>query len=358
MMLEDIGWCGALEDAFAEYRAEGYFPARISREDREQYRMLAATGEMSGKVSGRFVHHAQVNTEFPAVGDWVACRLLEGRDIAQIHAVLPRASSFVREVADRATEAQVVAANVDTVFIVSGLDGGRAFNVRRLERYLTLAWESGGSPIIVLNKMDVCDDVESFVVQAESVASGVPVYAVSALSGDGLDQLRKWMMKGKTCIFLGSSGVGKSALVNALSGGDSVATGEVREHDRRGRHTTTWREMVVLPEGGVIIDTPGMRELRLWAEEESLSESFADIEELKLQCKFSDCMHGGEPGCAVAAALAEGHLAADRYESYLKLQRELEVLAKRKEQKCRGNSKAGRKGISLLVRDFKKRGHK
>jgi len=354
MDLSELGWDSFFEEEFLQYKDDGLIPARIGREDRQTYLLLAEAGELTGRVSGRFSHDANSKGEFPGVGDWVAARRLPDEQKATIHAILPRKSCFARQPPGGRTEEQVVAANVDTVFIVSGLDGGRAFNLRRIERYLALAWESGASPVVVLNKVDLCPDVEASVRQSETIAFGVPIYPVSATECIGMDLLRAHLQPGRTAALLGSSGVGKSALVNALLGTDRQATGAVREDDLRGRHTTVRREMILLPDGGVVIDTPGMRELRVRGSESSLADTFSDIEELAAQCRFRDCRHQQEPGCAIHLAIGQGSLDAGRFDSYLRLQREMAHLARRHDHKARLTEKAKWKKISQWSRQHYK----
>lgn len=263
----------------------------------------------------------------------MAIRYREADSRAIIHGILPRTSKFSRKQAGFVTDEQIVAANVDTVFLVAALN--QDFNVRRLERYLILAWESGANPVIVLTKADLCGEGErrEKVAEAEQAAMGVPVHMISAAIGEGLGSLAPYFGEGQTVALLGSSGVGKSTLVNALYGEAIMNVKEIREDDDKGRHTTTHRELVPLPGGGVLIDTPGMRELQLWHAEEGLGQGFRDVEQLAAGCRFDDCGHGNEPGCAVQEALRSGALPADRYDSYLKLQRELAYLA-RKEDKA------------------------
>jgi ribosome biogenesis GTPase len=354
MNLSELGWDSFFEEGFLQHKDGGLIPARIAREDRQTYLLMSEPGELTGRVSGRFSHDADSKGEFPGVGDWVAARELPDEQKATIHAILPRKSCFARQSPGGRTEAQVVAANVDTVFIVSGLDGGRAFNLRRIERYLALAWESGASPVIVLNKVDVCPDVEACVKEAETIAFGVPVYPVSATKCVGLDLLRGHLTSGLTAALLGQSGVGKSALVNALLGAERQPTAAVREDDLKGRHTTTRREMVFLPGGSIIIDTPGMRELQMWGDESSVAETFSDIEELATQCRFRDCQHQREPGCAIHSAIGQGVLDAGRLESYLRLQREMAHLALRQDHRARLEEKAEKKRFSRMVRRYHK----
>jgi len=329
MNMEALGWTPAWEEAFRPYREKGYVPGRAALEHKHMYRVYTEHGDFLAEVSGKMRHTAIGRADYPAIGDWLALSLRQDEGRATIHDVLPRFSKFSRKVAGSVIDEQIVAANVDTVFIVNALN--QDFNLRRMERYLTLAWESGANPVIVLSKADLCPDVESAVAEAEAVAMGVPIYAVSHLHG--IEALLPYAGKGRTVALIGSSGVGKSTLINRLYGRDIQLTGDIREGDDRGKHTTTHRELVALPDGGLLIDTPGMRELQLWDAEEGMSASFKDIEELAAQCFYDDCRHDKEPDCAVKQALRDGVLNRSRYDNYVKLQRELAYLA-RKENKA------------------------
>ena len=343
MHLESLGWDASFADEFQPFEHDGLAPARVAVEHRSEYVVYSQDGELRAELTGRLRH----GDEHPAVGDWVAVasRADEGR--ATIHAVLPRRSAFVRKVAWAETKPQVVAANVDVAFVVSGLDLN--FNVRRIERYLTLAWESGAQPVVLLTKADLCDDVESRVYEVESVAFGVPVHAVSAPHGDGVDTVRSYVPAGRTAALLGSSGVGKSTLVNALVGTELLAVQEIRE-DGRGRHTTSHRQLVLLPDGGMMLDTPGMRELQLWDADSGMEAAFQDLDSLAAECRFADCSHGREPGCAVRTALAEGTLDVERFESWRKLQRELERLARKQDGRARSEARKDRARFARAMR--------
>lgn len=322
------------------------------REDGDRYTLVGADGEMEGIVTGAMKYMAESRLELPAVGDWVVARLLTGENKAIIHAVLSRKSQFVRKEAGQRTEGQVVAANVDVLFLVMGLDGD--YNPRRLERYLTVAGSSGAKPVIILNKVDQVDDLETRMAEISLSAQGTPVYAISALHGMGLEQLDELITEGTSVAFLGSSGVGKSTLINALAGGSKMKTAAVREDDNRGRHTTTHRELIPISNGAVLIDTPGMREMSLWGDEEALDSAFPDIKALARKCRHKNCTHQGEPDCAVLAALEDGTLDPARCESYIKLQREMQHLAELQEEGATRYERKKKKGISKAVKAFKK----
>jgi ribosome biogenesis GTPase len=324
--LSSYGWTDTLGNDFAPFAAQGLVPARVIVQQRNLYRLVIETGgaavEIEGRISGRFAHEAP-DGGYPVTGDWVAVEL-KG-DAAVIAEVLPRKTAFTRMAAGTTKDMQVVAANVDMALLSASLNAD--LNLRRLERYLATAYESGAQPVILLTKADACDDPEPLVASVQEIAFGVPVLAVSVRTGQGLDALSALLAPGKTAVLLGSSGVGKSTLVNALAGVEKMATKEIREADAHGRHTTTHRELILLPSGALILDTPGMRELALWDSEAGVAAAFAEttaqVEEIGLTCRFRDCAHDKEPGCAVQAALADGTLDAERWRSFQKLQKEL-----------------------------------
>ena len=342
--LERLGWNPELEAEFQPHADAGLAAGRVAVQHRGAYGLY--TGDpsnsllLSAEVAGRLLHEGET-ADLPAVGDWVAYQPIPGEDKGIIQAVLPRRTKFSRKTALSAAEEQVVAANVDVVFLVMALTA-LDLKPRRLERYLTMAWESGAEPVIVLTKKDLCDDLDAALAEVSPVAYGVPIEVVSNVTGEGVEELRKYTAGNRTIALLGSSGVGKSTLVNRLLGEERLATKEIRESDGRGRHTTTHRELVPLPEGGLVLDTPGMRELQLWSAEEGIGASFGDVEELVAQCRFNDCGHDSEPGCAVRAAIADGTLPAERFESYEKLQRELEMLARRQDKRAQSEARKER----------------
>ena len=339
--LKDLGWDDEWARTFEPYRADGLVPARVAIEFNYLYRLFAEAGELQAQHAGKLRHES---THLSAVGDWVAVRPSPGEATATIEAILPRRSKFSRKVAGEITEEQTVAANIDTVFIVMGLDGD--YNPRRLERYLMLAYESGASPVVILNKSDVATHLTEDMDEIQGLAVGIPVHAVSAKERTGVEVIEGHLGPGKTGALLGSSGVGKSTLVNALLGEELLKTREVREHDSRGRHTTRHRHLIVLPGGtGLLIDTPGMRELQLWTKESTARETFDDIVQLAAGCHFTDCRHQGEPRCAVTQAIEEGTLDAGRLEGYLKLQSEVASLEARKS--VRGQIEDKRKWKSI-----------
>jgi len=334
--LAHLGFGPALAAEFEPYEETGLAPGRVAVEHRGALVLLTGEGEVWAGVPGRLRHRAASPIDLPAVGDWVAYRRGGPDDRAVIEAVLPRRTAFVRKTAGFETVEQVVAANVDVVFCVTSLVDD--LNARRLERYLTMAWESGAEPVVVLTKADLCTKIDAAVAHVSGVTFGVPMHVVSAVTGDGLEELEAHVAGGRTATLVGSSGVGKSTLVNRLCGAERLATAAIRS-DGRGRHTTTHRELVTLTGGGCLIDTPGMRELVLWDAEEGLDRAFEDLDELAQQCKFRDCEHRTEPGCAVREAIRTGALDPARLESFRHLQRELRYLEIRHDARARSEER-------------------
>ena len=324
--LNELGWDDAWASAFGQLEDDNLIPARVAAQHRGSYLVWSEDGELRARPAGRLFYAHEVGAPIPAVGDWVAVRGSGGD--ATITAILPRRSAFVRKRAGLGSEEQILAANVDAAFLLAGLDDD--FSLRRLERYLTTAWDSGAEPVVVLTKSDLCEDVGEAVLAVESVAIAVPIHPVSNVTGEGVDALDGHLQPGRTVVLLGSSGVGKSSLLNRLAGTELMRTRELAS-DGTGRHTTTHRELVLLPRGALVIDTPGLRELQFW--EGDIGAAFEDIEALAAECRFRDCAHAREPGCAVLAAVDDGTLALDRLRSWRKFQRELEAIAARTDRR-------------------------
>ncbi len=327
MKLTELGWTDFFAEAFAPHAKSGFEPARVTVVNRGACVVYLPDGEVPAEVSGRLRHESAGPEDFPAVGDWVAVRRTTSDSRVMVHHVLPRRTKFSRTGAGRSGEEQILAANIDTVFLLSSLNHG--FNPRRIERFLTLAWDSGAQPVIVLTKSDLCPDYALLLREAETAAAGAPVLAISCITGKGLKALRPHLRAGQTAVLLGASGVGKSTLINQLTGEDWQAVLPVRESDAKGRHTTTRRELFILPSGGLLIDTPGLRELQLWDGAEGLEETFADIETIAVGCRFTNCRHASEPDCAVRTAVASGQLNPARLASFQKLQREVTQFSRR-----------------------------
>ncbi len=329
--LESLGWNDRLSSLYEPFAGDDVIAGRVSIQHRGAYDVLTEIGELRCEVPRRLVHEASTTAELPVVGDWVVVAHRPADNSGTITAVLPRFTKFSRKTAWQAAEEQVLAANIDVALLLTSMNDD--LNLRRLERYLILAWESGARPVIVLTKADLHPAPEVAVAEVESIAVGVSVHAISSLTGQGLDEVRALLGPGLTAVLLGSSGVGKSTLVNTLAGEELLATQEIRE-DGKGRHTTTRRELVQLPTGALVIDTPGIRELQLWVADDGIDEAFEDVAELFAHCRFSDCAHDREPGCAVRAALEDGSLAAERWDSYLKLQAELAHLDRKLDKRA------------------------
>jgi ribosome biogenesis GTPase len=361
-MLQQAGWDEVWEEKFADFAVKGLRPARVLAQHRHSYSLWTTSGEADGEIAGALLYRAEAGG-LPVVGDWVAMRQYAPTDLAIITDVLPRKTKFSRKASGSVAEEQVIAANIDLLFIVCGLD--HDYNLRRLERYLVATGQSGAQPIIVLNKADLCTDLTTRVAEVDAIAAGVPVLAISAVSESGdhvAAKLLPMIAAGKTAALVGSSGAGKSTIVNQLLRTAAQATQPARESDSRGRHTTTHRELFFLSNGGFILDNPGIRELQLWAQDfrqgssqSAVGEAFPEIEALAGTCAFRDCTHTAEPACAVQEALAAGEIDEARWRSYLKLQRELRHAAAQADPNLRRTEKERWKKLCSSVKRNQKR---
>jgi len=356
--LETYGWKPCFAQEFARYAQDGLMPGRVLSEAKQTYRVMTEFGEVTASLAGRArLEGSDEPSSLPAVGDWVALRVESSLEYGTIRATLSRFSHFTRKAAGSRTQQQVVAANVDLVFLVMGLDGD--FNLRRLERYLTVAKEGGVAPVVVLNKADLCENLAERRESTETIAREAPVHVVSAETMDGVGELAALLEPGLTVALLGSSGVGKSSLTNLFAGKPIQHTQEVRASDSRGRHTTTRRDLLLLPSGALLLDTPGMRELQLWSSggaiANALDEVFEDIHTLAHECHFRDCRHSGEPGCAIASAVDEGALDDGRLGNYFRLRKEAESLERRQDVAARLAEKARWKSITKSMRKNKRK---
>lgn len=351
MELKNLGFDAFVEKHLKSSTIENLSIGRICAEYKENYKIFSEFGELNANISGKFRNNSINREDFPAVGDWVLFNYIESDDKAIIQEILPRKSKFSRKVAGKETQEQVIASNVDFAFIVCALNYD--FNLRRIERYLSLIWQSGATPVVILTKSDLCIDVQNKISEVENIAFGVDVHGISNISTYGIEVLQKYLIDNKTVVLLGSSGVGKSSLINNLAKQEVMKVNELRSNIDKGRHTTTHKQMFILPDGGLIIDTPGIRELQLWDAEDGISQTFSDIEELAKSCKFSDCSHTNEPDCTVRKAINNGLLDASRLENYLKVQKEQEYLISRQTQSAAKVERNKWKAIHKQIKKFK-----
>ena len=344
--LDRLGWSDWFEERFSPYRSEGLEPGRVTADFGVAFTVSTATTDRVGRVTGKVRHDGTGPNDRPVVGDWVAIEAGPG-DSASIRALLERKSAFSRKVAGETTQEQVMAANIDRVFVVSALSDD--LNQAKLERYLTIGWESGALPVVLLTKADLSPDLAEVRERVEAIAPGATILVTSSISGEGLDTVRKELGPGITAVLVGPSGAGKSTLINQLTGREDLATGGLRS-DGKGRHTTTRRQLIAIDSGGMIIDTPGIRELQVWHGEEGLEQTFDDIAQLALRCRFNNCEHESEPGCAVQTAILAGTLPAERLASYRKLGREIRAMRRREDKRLQIEDKNRWKAITKANR--------
>jgi ribosome biogenesis GTPase len=339
--LHKLGWNEFFQSGFEDFKNIELFPARVISQQKSEYVVSYENGEISAKIAGKFYYKNKMRKNYPVVGDWVVINLIDNGERAIIKDVIERKNYFSRKapisggrkikndmIEGGITEEQVIAANIDTIFIICGLDNN--FNIRRIERYLTLVYNSGISPVIILNKSDICEEIEEYIQKVKKISFDIPVYHISVIKNQGLENLEKYLGFGKTVAFIGSSGVGKSTLTNYLLNENRQKIKSVNESHGKGRHTTTHREMIILPSGAMVIDNPGMREIQLWGGIEEVEKNFEDIIEISKRCKFRNCQHTTEPGCAVKEALENGTIDKERYNNFLRQFKEMERLEEKK----------------------------
>ena len=351
--LKSIGYNETIDKEFESFKTQGFEIGRISAENKNNYLVLTKHGEVYGEITGKLLFNSDDASTLPKVGDWVAIQLYDNNELAIIHDILPRRTKLSRKVADRKTSEQVIAANIDVVFIVHSLD--ERFNINGIERYLVTAYQSGAEPVIILSKSDLCDDVENKLAQVKKISGNAKVLPISSIEHAGIDEVKQFFGDGETVVFVGASGAGKSTLINALLGKDLQVVKEVRIGDSKGKHTTTRRELIVFPEGGLLIDTPGLRELALWSSDNGFAVAFSEIETFGKECRYADCTHTHETNCAVKDAVASGQIPEEQYKNYLKLRKELEYLERRQDVNAAQEERRKWRSIHKELKHFNKR---
>lgn len=352
MDLKNIGFDDFFQKHLKNLNTEKFPIGRICAEYKENYKLFSECGELNANISGKFRNSCKTREDFPAVGDWIKFEYIKSENKAIIQEICPRKSKFSRKVAGIQTQEQIIASNVDFAFIVCALNYD--FNLRRIERYLSLVWQSGATPVVILTKTDLCVDVQSKILEVENIAFGVDIHAVSNVSKVGIEVLEKYFINNKTVVLLGSSGVGKSSLINNLVKEKIMKVNILRNSIDKGRHTTTHKQMILLPNGGLIIDTPGIRELQLWDAEDGISQTFSDIKKIAESCKFNDCTHTNEPDCEVRKAINKGLLDENRLENYLKMQKEQDYLINRQTKSAAKVERDKWKAIHKQIKNLKK----